>query len=200
MGWVDRLQTIVITATVTSVAWILAAGTGLIPFSNSREEEGAVAASAAPALETLGSDGLLIPVLGIEPGALTDTYNDSRSAGARVQEAIDIMAPRGASVVAAATGTIDKLFLSDDGGNTIYVRSPDRRTIHYYAHLDGYADGLMEGQPVTLGQPLGTVGSTGNADGSAPHLHFAILRTTPKARWSDPGTAVNPYPFLVRDR
>ena len=66
------------------------------------------------------------------------------------------------------------------GGNTIYVRSDDRRTIHYYAHLQAYAPGLAEGQAVRRGQRLGTVGSTGNADPAAPHLHFAVLRIAPE--------------------
>ena len=61
------------------------------------------------------------------------------------------MAPAGTPVVAAAAGTVEKLFLSDAGGNTIYVRSTDRRTIHYYAHLQAYAPGLAEGQAARAG-------------------------------------------------
>jgi hypothetical protein len=42
------------------------------------------------------------------------------------------------------------------------------------------------------------VGSSGNADPAAPHLHFAILRTSPEAEWWEPTTAINPYPLLAR--
>ena len=66
----------------------------------------------------------------------------------------------------------------------------------YYAHLDAYASGLAEGQTVRAGQRLATVGSTGNADAAAPHLHFAVLRTQPRAKWHDPSTPLNPYPLL----
>ena len=108
------------------------------------------------------------------------------------------MGPEGTGVIAAAPGTIERLFLSDAGGKTIYVRSNDRRTIFYYAHLEDYAEGLREGQKVARGQRLGTVGFTGNASPDAPHLHFAIMRTTPDADWWEPATAINPYPLLAR--
>ena len=107
------------------------------------------------------------------------------------------MAPAGTQVVSAAAGKIEKLFKSEQGGNTIYVRSPDRRTLYYYAHLEAYASGLREGQSVDQGQRLGTVGSTGNADPASPHLHFAIMRTAPNADWWQPTTAINPYPLLT---
>lgn len=140
----------------------------------------------------------MIPVLNVRPADLSDTYSDSRGGGARLHEAIDIMAPKGTSVVAAASGTVEKLFQSDAGGLTIYVRSNDGRTIHYYAHLDEYAKGLKEGQKVRRGQRIGTVGSSGNASPDAPHLHFAILQTTPDAEWWEPANAVNPYPLLTQ--
>ena len=106
------------------------------------------------------------------------------------------MAPAGTPVVAAGPGTVEKLFLSDAGGNTVYVRSGDRRTIHYYAHLQAYASGLAEGQPVHRGQRLGTVGSSGNADPAAPHLHFAVLRVAPGAHWWDSADPIDPFPLL----
>jgi murein DD-endopeptidase MepM/ murein hydrolase activator NlpD len=141
---------------------------------------------------------LAVPVLNVRPSDLTDTFMDERAGGDRMHEAIDIMAPEGTSVVAAAPGTIEKLFVSDAGGNTIYVRSTDKRTIYYYAHLSEYAEGLKEGQRVRRGQRIGTVGSSGNASPEAPHLHFAIMRTTPDADWWEPSNAVNPFPLLTR--
>ena len=139
---------------------------------------------------------LMIPVLNVRPSDLSDTYSDSRGAGTRLHEAIDIMAPRGTTVLAAAPGKVEKLFRSNAGGNTIYVRSTDGETIYYYAHLDKYAKGLKEGQRVRRGQRLGEVGSSGNAADEAPHLHFAVLQTTEDAAWWEPAHAVNPYPLL----
>lgn len=142
--------------------------------------------------------GLVIPVRGIEPSQLNDSFFQPRGAnGERLHEAIDIMADTGTAVIAAADGTIAKLHNTGPGGNSVYVRSPDRRTIYYYAHLDRYAPDLMEGQSVRAGERLGTVGSSGNADPTAPHLHFAIMETTRDAKWWEPANAVNPYPVLI---
>jgi murein DD-endopeptidase MepM/ murein hydrolase activator NlpD len=140
---------------------------------------------------------LLIPVAGISASQIEDTFGDAR--GDSRHEALDIMAPAGTPVVAAADGTIEKLFVSGDGGNSVYIRSGDRSILYYYAHLQAYGPGLREGQPVARGQALGTVGSTGNADSAAPHLHFAIVRTSADAEWWKPGVAMNPYPLLVSD-
>ena len=150
-----------------------------------------------PATNSFGDAGdLIIPVEGVAPSQLSDTFNDRRGGGERRHEALDIMAPRGTAVIAAAPGKVEKLFKSDAGGNTIYVRSEDRRTIYYYAHLDRYAAGLTEGQTVNRGQPIGFVGSTGDANPAAPHLHFEVVRTSPEAKWWEPGTPINPYVLL----
>lgn len=211
----DRLLTIVVTATLTSAVWIVAGGTLMerargvsqtTGVSSSRPSVFAAGAPAPasrdvvrPASGTAGDAGsLTVPVVGVRPGELTDSFSDIRAGGQRVHEALDIMAPEGTGVVAAAPGTIERLFLSEAGGKTIYVRSNDRRTIYYYAHLKDYAAGLKEGQAVRAGERLGSVGFTGNADPAAPHLHFAILRTTPEAKWWEPTTAVNPYPLLAK--
>ena len=139
--------------------------------------------------------GLAIPVQGVRAGQLTDTFTQAR-AGGRPHDAIDIMAPRGTPVIAAADGIVEKLFFSGGGGITVYVRSPDRQWMHYYAHLDAYAPGLTEGQRVRRGEPIGTVGSSGNANPAGPHLHFAIHRMGPNDRWWQ-GRPINPYPLLA---
>lgn len=174
--------------------------------SGAISEAVAEAAEAAPPLDTEAVDApsaaqtatLVVPVLNVKRSDLVDSFRDERAGGERLHEAIDIMADEGTTVVAAAPGTIEKLFRSEAGGNTIYVRSDDRETIHYYAHLRKYAEGIREGQKVRRGQRLGEVGSSGNADADAPHLHFAILRTTPTAEWWEPAHAINPYPVLKR--
>jgi murein DD-endopeptidase MepM/ murein hydrolase activator NlpD len=150
----------------------------------------------AEAVNALTKRNLLVPVEGIKPGDLTDTFNDARAAGRR-HDAIDIMARRGSEVLAADEGTIAKLFTSKDGGLTIYQFDPTQTFSYYYAHLDRYASGLAEHQTVKRGQLLGYVGSTGNAAENAPHLHFAIARLgTDHAWWR--GEPINPYPLLAK--
>ncbi|KLI64088.1 hypothetical protein AAV99_08555 [Aurantiacibacter marinus] len=141
---------------------------------------------------------LMIPVMGVSASDLEDTFSDERGGNTQLHEALDIAADTGTTVVAAAPGTIERMFRSDVGGNTVYVRSVDEETIYYYAHLAAYAEGLNEGQQVRRGQRLGTVGSTGRADPASPHLHFEVMRTTPGAEWWEPATSVNPYNLLVR--
>jgi murein DD-endopeptidase MepM/ murein hydrolase activator NlpD len=158
--------------------------------------EGAAPPAPAPP-PFIGPSGLAIPVAGVRAGQLSDTYAQARAGGARVHDAIDIMAPRGTPVVAAAEGTVEKLFFSRGGGGiSAYVRSADRQWSYYYAHLDAYAPGLAEGQRLRRGDPIGSVGSTGNANPAGPHLHFAINRMGPADRWWQ-GTPVNPYPLLA---
>jgi murein DD-endopeptidase MepM/ murein hydrolase activator NlpD len=144
-----------------------------------------------------GPKGLTIPVAGVAPDKLVDTFAQGRAEGARRHDAIDIPSAEGTPVLAAASGRIEKVFQSKDGGNTIYVRSPDRRTIYYYAHLAAYARDLNEGSDVRRGQFLGTVGHTGNANVEAPHLHFAVWSADPRQGWSQQGQAVDPYPLLT---
>lgn len=148
----------------------------------------------ASAIDTLRRRELDIPVAGMTRSELRDTYADARGA-ARAHEAIDIMAPRRTPVVSAEDGTVVKLFTSETGGLTIYQFDPTNTFCYYYAHLDGYAEGLQEGQTVHRGQVLGFVGSTGNASTDAPHLHFAIFQLTPERQWWK-GEPINPYPIL----
>ena len=138
---------------------------------------------------------LKLPVAQVSQEDLVDTFAQSRSEG-RSHDAIDILAPRGTTVLAAAPGRIEKLFESVRGGKTLYVRSADRRWVYYYAHLDAYRPGLAEGQAVRAGETIGTVGSTGNADPAGPHLHFAVNLMRASERWYQ-GKPVNPYPLLV---
>ena len=146
---------------------------------------------------TVGPAGLAIPVAGIKPALLVDTFTQARAGGARVHDAIDIMAAHGTPVAAAADGTVEKLYFSQGGGGTtVYVRSPDGRWSYYYAHMSGYAPGLREGQKLRRGAPVGYVGSSGNASPGGPHLHFAINRMGPGEKWWQ-GSPINPYPLLA---
>jgi len=149
----------------------------------------------AQGAQLLAQRPLEVPVAGIVPTALHDHFEQGR--GNRRHEAIDILAPAGTPVVAVDDGRIAKLFTSKPGGLTIYQFDPQSRLAYYYAHLQRYADGVHEGMDVHRGELLGYVGSTGNADTRAPHLHFAVFRLGDPPKWWQ-GEAVNPYPALSR--
>lgn len=200
MGWREKVRLVATTAAVTSVGWIMVGALWLqerpaAPPVPATRTGNAPAAAPAPARD----GALVIPVEGVAATALSDTFTQAREGGLRSHDAIDIAAPLGTPVLAAAGGTVEKLFDSQDGGRTIYVRLPGGATMHYYAHLDAYAPGLAEGRQVAAGEVIGTVGASGNADPAAPHLHFAVLRTAPGRAWHE-GEAVNPYPLLTGAR
>ncbi|WP_156841096.1 M23 family metallopeptidase [Novosphingobium aquimarinum] len=223
-GWRTIAKTVAATALVTTTFWFVV-GAWYLKQSNSTADKSArppavIVSEPAPSQASgQASSGrrpsttapttylvpntppgrLAIPVVGVASGQLIDTFAQAREEGARRHDAIDIMAPRGTPVIAAASGKVEKLFLSDAGGKTVYVRSPDRRLVYYYAHLDRYAPSLREGQTVKRGDPIGTVGSTGNANPDGPHLHFAVWRMKPDADWFDEGLPINPYGMLARD-
>lgn len=136
---------------------------------------------------------LVIPVSGVAPEALMDTFEQGRP-GHR-HEAIDIAAPRGTPVHAVDDGKVAKLFKSVPGGLTVYHFDPTGKLAYYYAHLDAYAPGLKEGAALRRGDVIGYVGSTGNAAPDAPHLHFAVFLLGPRREWWK-GDAINPYPAL----
>lgn len=158
----------------------------------------AAPAVTAAALVQLSGSGLLLPVAGITPKQLTDTFTDARSEG-RSHEALDIMAAQGTPVLATSDGKVAKLFTSVRGGLTIYEFDPTETYAYYYAHLDRYQPGLAEGQAIKRGDVIGYVGSTGDASPQAPHLHFAIFELGPEKQWWK-GTAINPYPLLASAR
>ena len=164
------------------------------PVAPAPEEIPATPAPAPTVSSFVGKVNLIIPVAGVKPEQLIDTYDDARSEG-RMHDAIDIPAPAGTPVLAAADGRIVKLFQSERGGTTIYQLGPNGEVIFYYAHLSGYAPGLAEGNNVRQGDVIAYVGDTGNAQPGNYHLHFSIaLVSDPKRYWE--GTNINPYPLL----
>ena len=155
--------------------------------ANNINSSGPTAPSGSPA-------NLIIPVVGVRPEQLRDTFSEARSEG-RVHDAIDIPAPRGTPVIAAADGPIVKLFASERGGTTIYQVSTDGKFVYYYAHLDRYAEGLAEGHFAEQGETIAYVGDSGNAGSGNYHLHFSIAQiSNPKDFWH--GINLNPYPLL----
>ncbi|HET9429277.1 MAG TPA: M23 family metallopeptidase [Allosphingosinicella sp.] len=197
------LVTAIVTFVITSAFWLIAFNGGALGPGAARdapEAENVITETTEPDSNpqlVLGPSGLAVPVAGIAVEDLVDTFQQSRADGARVHNAIDIMAPAGTPVVAAAEGLVEKLYFSEGGGGiSVYVRSPDRQWLYYYAHLQDYAPGLREGQRVERGDRLGSVGTTGNAGEAGPHLHFAVHQMGRNESWHE-GTPVNPYPLLA---
>jgi peptidoglycan LD-endopeptidase LytH len=147
--------------------------------------------------DRLRARALAIPVQGMTPRDLKDNFAELR--GTRPHEAIDMLAPRGTPVVAVAEGTVQKLFTSDRGGLTVYQFDPEQAYSYYYAHLDRYADGLVEGKRLARGDLVGYVGTSGNAPANTPHLHFTIFRLGPGKHWWE-GTPINPYPLWTMSK
>lgn len=128
---------------------------------------------------------LPMPVAGLTQRSLSDTWQASRPP-ARRHEGIDIFARLGTPVVSTTDGVVIRRGQDILGGNVVAVFGPAGHT-HYYAHLDQFgAPGL--GDRVRPGTVLGTVGNTGNARTTPPHLHYGI--------YTGEG-AVNPYPLLA---
>lgn len=138
---------------------------------------------------------LAMPIEGVQKKDLFDSFYQGRNGA--FHEAIDIMAPKDTPVRAVDQGNIVKLFNSRKGGLTIYQFDDERKYCYYYAHLDRYAASLKEGMLVRAGDVIGYVGSTGDANVAAPHLHFAISILGPEKEWWK-GKAVNPYPVLTK--
>jgi murein DD-endopeptidase MepM/ murein hydrolase activator NlpD len=134
---------------------------------------------------------LLIPVLGVMGGDLRDSFRSPRVG--HIHDAIDIPAPLGTPVVAAADGTVLVKKWDVGGGRTVRILDLSGKYLFYYAHLNGYAPGLGEGDTVRKGQVLGYVGKTGTVSGA--HLHLRISRTDNPERWWR-AKPLNPYPLL----
>ena len=193
---IRRIAIVLLVAAAGYMIWVVALN---LPGNNTPSAPAPKMTAGPPkTIEVVRSGPLVIPVAGIAASQLADTFDDARGEG-RVHDAIDIMAPRGTPVIAAAAGTVEKLFDSRLGGTTIYIRRDGGQWIDYYAHLDAYAPGLAEGQKISQGQKIGTVGSTGDASPEAPHLHYAINAMAPGESWYQ-GKAINPYPLLIKGR
>ncbi|HEX5725979.1 MAG TPA: M23 family metallopeptidase [Longimicrobiaceae bacterium] len=137
---------------------------------------------------------LIVPVAGVRPEELRDSFRHARSGG-RVHDAIDIHAPRGTPVLATADGVIFRLHSGHRGGLALYQLDDDGRTRYYYAHLDRYAAGVRAGRRVRQGEVIGYVGDTGNAAPGDYHLHFSIAILSSRSRWWE-GRNLNPYDVL----
>jgi murein DD-endopeptidase MepM/ murein hydrolase activator NlpD len=146
--------------------------------------------------DDLARRNLRLPIDGASVAAMKGQFGESRDRGVRGHEAVDILAPRNTVIYAVDDGVIAKLFVSRQGGNTIYQFDPSGRFCYYYAHLERYAPGVHEGLAIRKGDELGYVGTSGNAPPNTPHLHFAIFELTPERKWWK-GTAIDPFPIFA---
>jgi murein DD-endopeptidase MepM/ murein hydrolase activator NlpD len=129
---------------------------------------------------------LAMPLADVSKRQVADTWGAPRGTGRR-HEGQDIFAPKGTPVLSATSGFVYNIGENDLGGQTVSVIGAGGR-VYYYAHLDKYAPGLEEGDRVTTRTVLGYVGTTGNAQGTPPHLHFGIYTGS---------GAINPLPLLT---
>lgn len=103
---------------------------------------------------------------------------------------IDIFAPKGTPLVSCVNGVIYSIRRDTNvGGNTVNIKGDDGKN-YYYAHLNSINNELVKGEKITKGKFLGTVGNTGNASGTHPHLHFSIY----KGSYSS--GSIDPWPYL----
>jgi murein DD-endopeptidase MepM/ murein hydrolase activator NlpD len=129
---------------------------------------------------------LSFPVLGKDSRAVTSGFGAERDGGRRAHHGIDILAPRGTRVLSAGAGVVTAVGVTDVGGKVVWVWDPRRGLSLYYAHLDSQE--VSPGASVRAGDTLGTVGNTGNARTTVPHLHFGIYH-----RRDGP---IDPLPFV----
>ena len=129
---------------------------------------------------------LAMPVQDVHKSQIANTWQAPRGTDRR-HEGQDIFAPKGTPVYSATSGYVYKVGENHLGGQTVSVIGAGGR-VYYYAHLDRYAPGIEQGDPVTSRTLLGYVGTTGNAQGTPPHLHFGVYTST---------GAINPLPLIV---
>jgi murein DD-endopeptidase MepM/ murein hydrolase activator NlpD len=115
---------------------------------------------------------LPVPVEGVRARQVADTFGAPRGAD-RTHAGVDIFAARGTAVRSATRGIVMDVREGGLGGRQVWIQGPARER-YYYAHLDGWRDGLARGEVVDAGTLLGYVGDTGNAKGTPPHLHWGI--------------------------
>ena len=149
-----------------------------------------------PVGEALRARQLMVPVAGVSPAQVPDTFRAPRGRGRGIHGAVDIPAPRGTPVLSADDGRVLRLNRNRKGGLTIYATDPNQRFIYYYAHLEAYRQGITKGARLVRGQVIGFVGTTGNADRREPHLHFQVMVRRGGRRLG--GDPVDPRPFFVR--
>ena len=128
---------------------------------------------------------LVLPLRTTRVKRIYNSWEADRSDG-RKHQGQDIFAPRGTPIYSATHGYVTRIGENRLGGLTVWVMGAGRR-MYYYAHLDRYPDSLNANDRVDTGTVIGYVGTTGNARGGKPHLHFGVYTLQ---------GAINPLPLL----
>jgi len=102
----------------------------------------------------------------------------------RVHKGIDIFAAEGTPVISSCPGIVVYTGYLGRGGNAVLIIGP-RWRFHYYAHLQTII--VKSGDVVSAGRPIGMVGTSGNAKGKPPHLHYSIISMIPRMDLFEPG-------------
>ncbi|GGD36691.1 M23 family metallopeptidase [Pseudoxanthomonas indica] len=115
---------------------------------------------------------LPVPVEGVRARAIADTFGAPRGRD-RTHAGVDIFAARGTPITSSTRGVVVAVRDGGLGGRQVWVLGPARER-YYYAHLQDWAPALAVGDVVDVGTTLGSVGTSGNARGTPPHLHFGV--------------------------
>lgn len=131
---------------------------------------------------------LAFPVEDAGPDDIWSFFGDDRDGGRRIHHGVDIFAPRGTPVLAPGDATVARVGRRDRGGNVIVLYDEAREIMLYYAHLEEQL--VRRGDEVSAGDVIGTVGNTGNARTTPPHLHIGIYQ----GGWRRP---VDPWAYFI---
>jgi murein DD-endopeptidase MepM/ murein hydrolase activator NlpD len=125
------------------------------------------------------------PVEGKNSRAISSFFGDPRDGGRREHHGVDVFAPRHTPVLAPSDASVTRVGEGDIGGKYVWLYDSKRSMYLYFAHLQ--TQEVIEGENVLAGQLIGTVGNTGNARYTPPHLHFGIYSRGP----------LDPYHFIA---
>ena len=128
---------------------------------------------------------LAFPVAGGKQRDIGSFFGDPRDGGRREHHGIDIFARRHTPIIAPTDGYIRFVGERGRGGRVIWMRDEKREQTLYFAHLHDII--AKRNTYVKAGDTIGTVGNTGNARTTPPHLHFGIYSDGP----------VDPYHFVA---
>ncbi len=133
---------------------------------------------------------LAFPVQGADSGDIWSFFGDPRDGGIREHHGVDIFAPRHTPVLAPTGAYVRSVGTRDRGGNVVVLWDRERSIQLYFAHLQ--TQEVRSGAWVEAGDIIGTVGNTGNARTTPPHLHFGI--------YSRSWRPVDPFHFIHRPK
>lgn len=139
-------------------------------------------------LEIQSRAALAFPVSGKDKSAIGSLFGAPRDAGRRKHHGIDIFSRRHTPIIAPCDGYVRGTEPNMLGGKVIWLKDDERTQVLYFAHLQDVL--VDEGDYVTEGDTIGTVGNSGNAITTSPHLHFGIYSEGPR----------DPYNFVVDPR